>query len=104
MLVVALAVVIFVAYPAATYLAVAVTAAATAFATGPRATPRRGLMIGVVVVTLLAIAFLNLRATSDVVDEYFRDVGKQSNVETRLDLWREGLRQVQSPLLGSSVR
>ncbi|MDP9300908.1 MAG: O-antigen ligase family protein [Actinomycetota bacterium] len=98
-----LAGVIFLEYPAATYVAVAVATATTLFVTRPQATPGRAYVIGVIVVAATVLGFLNLARTGALVEGYFQDVGKQSNVDTRLDLWRQGIQEVaSSPLVGSS--
>ncbi len=99
----ALAGVVFFEYPAATYVAVAVTVATTLFVTRPQATRGGAYAIGAVVVAVVVVGFLNLGRTGALVEGYLEDVGKPSNVDTRLDLWRQGIQQVgSSPLVGSS--
>lgn len=99
----ALAGVIVVEYPAATYVAVAVTAATTIFVSRPTATPGRAYVIGAVLVAVVVVGFLNLGRTGALVEGYLEDVGKPSNVDTRVDLWRQGIERVKaSPLVGSS--
>jgi O-antigen ligase len=92
-------------YPAATYIATAFTAGVVLFATRPKVDARRvGIIVGLLAIFVVVVA-VNFGKSIDVVQRYFTDVGKQSNVQTRLDFWTFAIRQIgRSPLLGSMFR
>jgi O-Antigen ligase len=96
-----LAVYIYARYPAGTYVFVLVATALTLFVTRPRASPARAYVIGVAVAAVVTVGLLNLSGTVSLTESYFRDVGKTSNVDTRLELWSQGIEQIGTfPLVG----
>jgi O-antigen ligase len=98
----ALSVYIFLAYPAGTYPAVALTAILTLFATQRRASRRRPYVMALIALLVVGVAVLNLSRSVAFVGGYFSEVGKQDNSQTRLDLWQMGIGYVErSPVFGS---
>ena len=96
-----LAVYIFARYPAGTYVLVLVVTALTMFVTRPRASPARAYVVGLAAAAVVTVGLLNLSGTVSLTQSYFQDVGKTSNVDTRLELWRKGIEQIgTSPLVG----
>ncbi len=96
-----LAVYIYSRYPAGTYVFVLVVAAVTLFVTRPHASPARAYVVGLAAAVVVTVGLLNLGGTVSLAQSYFRDVGKTSNVDTRLDLWTQGIEQIRaSPLVG----
>ena len=96
-----LAVYIYAMYPAGTYVFVLVVTAVTLFVTRPQAPPARAYVVGLAAAAVVTVGLLNMSGTISLAQSYFRDVGKTSNVDTRLELWTQGIEQIRtSPLVG----
>lgn len=102
----ALTVLLFVAYPAGTYVLTAVIALATLVMTGRRSGRARTFGMGALVVTLAVFVPLQVtgeRATGKSLGgRYFEAVGKTDNRETRARLWGLAVERIrESPVVGS---
>ncbi len=92
---------IYSTYPAGTYVFVLAASAVTLYVTTPGATPTRALIVALTGATVLMVGLMNTTGTISLAQTYFRDVGKQSNVDTRLDLWTQGIQEIRtSPIVG----
>ena len=93
---------IFVSYPSATTVLVALTVLLTLFLTGRRATGLRSILVVGVVVLMGVVAVANFEKGVRITSDYFSAVGKVDANAGRLDLWTAGIERWQeSPFVGS---
>ena len=102
LLVLVLTAAIFVSYPSATSVLVALTVLLTLFLTGRRATGLRSIVVVGVVVLMGVVAVANFQKGVQITSDYFSAVGKVDANAGRLDLWTAGIERWQeSPFIGS---
>ncbi len=102
LLVLVLTAAIFVSYPSATTVLVALTVLLTLFLTGRRATGLRSIVVVGVVVLMGVVAVANFQKGVRITSDYFSAVGKVDANAGRLDLWTAGIERWQeSPFVGS---
>lgn len=102
LLVLVLTAAIFVSYPSATTVLVALTVMLTLFLTGRRATGLRSIVVVGVVVLVGVVAVANFQKGVRISSDYFSAVGKVDANAGRLDLWSAGIERWQeSPFVGS---
>jgi hypothetical protein len=105
--VMALGLVAFLSYPAATYVVAATMAILTLVAVDRRATKARALVIGLLALVMLLFVVVDVAHSgpgtrSSLGSAYSRTFGKGDNSETRADLWSKAWVQTQkSPVVGS---
>lgn len=99
----ALAAVMFLQYPAATWLIVAMAGVATGFATSRRGRNSAALVLIVFAIGVLGFGVAQVQGgRSSVAKGYFSSVGKGDNTDTRSQLWKAAESQIEkSPLVGS---
>jgi O-antigen ligase len=98
---VALYAVIFIGYPSATQVLIAIGFALTWWLTSWRATVLRTIAVLTTVIVLGAAALLNLNAMINITTSYFSDVHKVNANNGRLNLWTDGIEQFkESPFVG----
>jgi O-antigen ligase len=102
-LLVALSAVLFLQYPAATWLIVAACGLTTAYATSARGRRSGGLVLLVFAIGLFGVGFTQVQGgSSSVAKSYFSSVGKANNTRARTQLWKAAEIQIrQSPWAGS---
>ena len=102
-----LTVVLFVAYPAGTYVLAAIIAVTTLVVTGPRSGRVRtygmaALVVALAVVIPLQVTGERAARTGSLGSTYFSAVGKTDNSETRARLWGLAVDRIRrSPVVGS---
>lgn len=95
--------VIFVSYPSATQLLMAVAAVLTLMLTTRRSGGARTLVFGTVVVLFIAMALANFNIGIKVTTAYFARVQKSNSDTGRLDLWTSGVNEfLSSPVIGQA--
>lgn len=100
---VALACFIFLTYPAATTILVALAAVATLFISRPTASTVRPWIVGLVATGVLAIALANFSQSIALTNRYFDLVDKANANAGRLDLWTDGIQKFRaSPVFGDA--
>ncbi len=99
----ALAVVMFLQYPAATWLVVLMAGLSTAFATSRRGRDAAAVVLVAFVVGVLGFGFVQVQGgQSSVGKSYFASVGKGDNTDTRSQLWKAAEVEIRkSPWVGS---
>jgi hypothetical protein len=93
--------IIFLAYPSATFVMVALITVVTLFVTSPRASRLRTFVVAGSILTVAVFVLLDFNRALSVSSSYFATVGKQNNNETRLALYRSGIAEFErSPMIG----
>ena len=102
-LLVALSAVLFLQYPAATWVIVTACGLTTAFATSRRGRQIGGLVLLVFAIGLLGVGFAQVQGGgSSVAKSYFSSVGKTDNTRARTQLWKAAEIEIRkSPWVGS---
>lgn len=90
-------------YPSATTVLVSVGTLATVYVARPRASSGRAYVVAILGSAVVVAGLLNSTSGVEVTSSYFAAVGKADTVNTRLLLWREGMRQFEeSPVIGDA--
>lgn len=98
---VCLAFYVFVSYPSATSAMVSLSTLVTLFVTRREGSSTRGWFVAIGAMSIVVVAILNFSSSVRLADDYFLNVGKQNNTNTRLALWTAGLQKFQrSPIIG----
>lgn len=94
---------IFVGYPSATQVLMAVTVVLTLMLTTRRSGSGRTFVFAVVVVLFLVVTLANLNVGIQVTTSYFADVHKANANSGRLSLWTSGIDEfLSSPVIGQA--
>jgi O-antigen ligase len=97
-----LAICMFIVYPSATTVLVAVGTIVTFFVTGSRATSVRPVVTAAAILVIAVVGVLNLAADVRVSSKYFAAMGKADTTYTRVLVWHEGMARFErSPIVGS---
>jgi O-antigen ligase len=102
-LLVALSAVLFLQYPAATWVIVAAVSFTTAYATSRRGRRSGGAVLLVFAISMVGVGFAQIQGGgSSIATSYFSSVGKTNNTRARTQLWQAAEIEIRkSPWVGS---
>jgi O-antigen ligase len=100
---VALATVMFLGYPSATSVLVALITVVTYWATARTASRARPYLIAAAVLLIGIIAIANFSESEFLADRYFEAVGKRNTSQGRVEFWTSGIAEfAKSPIIGTA--